>query len=40
MKATNFDLTVTESSDNVFADLGFNDAETTSLAYLKRAFLT
>ena len=29
---TSSDLTITESSGNVFADLGFNDAEATILA--------
>lgn len=38
MKTTDPDLTITESSDNVFADLGFNDAEATILAM--RAQLT
>ncbi len=32
MKAINPDLTITEYSGNVFADLGFNDAEATILA--------
>lgn len=32
MKTTDPDLTITESSGNVFADLGFNDAEATILA--------
>lgn len=32
MKTTDPDFTITESSGNVFADLGFNDAEATILA--------
>jgi len=32
MQTTDPDLTITESSSNVFADLGFNDAEATILA--------
>ncbi|MDP3331621.1 MAG: helix-turn-helix transcriptional regulator [Methylococcaceae bacterium] len=32
MNMTSSDLTITESSGNVFADLGFNDAEATILA--------
>jgi hypothetical protein len=40
MKTADPDLTITESSDNVFADLGFNDAEATILAFLKHVFPT
>ncbi len=40
MKMTDPDFIVIESSGNVFADLGFNDAEATILAYLKLEFLT